>query len=98
MLSEARSLSGRRAKSFVEYDSFGGLSADRPVRAFSALRVAAEKGDFPDWAWSTFLNAEERKTDKPRFMVLIAERLACYLDNGAATLIRLVSKLAYERE
>ena len=82
VLSEARNLSGRRAKSFVEYDSFGGLSNDLPVRAFSALRVAAEKGDFPDWAWITFLNAEERKTDKPRFTMLIAERLACYLENG----------------
>ncbi len=88
VLSEALSLSEIRDEPFVRYDPFGGLSADRPIRAFSALRVAAEKGDFPDWAWSTFLNAEERKTDKPRFMVLIAERLACYLDNGAATLIR----------
>ena len=60
---------------------------DRPVRAFSALRVAAEKGDFPDW-WSTFLNAEKRKTDKPRFVALIAERLARYLDKGNTELIR----------
>ena len=88
VLSEALSLSEIRDEPFVRYNPFGGLSADCPIRAFSALRVAAEKGDFPDWAWSTFLNAEERKTDKPRFMVLIAERLACYLDNGAATLIR----------
>ena len=61
---------------------------DRPVRAFSALRVAAEKGDFPDWAWSTFLNAEERKKDKPRFMALIAERLTRYLDDGNTVLVR----------
>ncbi len=88
VLPKARSLSGRRDKPFVRYNPFGGLSADRPIRAFSALRVAAEKGDFPDWAWSTFLNAEGRKTDKPRFMVLIAERLACYLENGTATLVR----------
>ena len=88
VLPKVRSLSGRRDKPFVRYNPFGGLSADRPIRAFSALRVAAEKGDFPDWAWSTFLNAEGRKTDKPRFMVLIAERLACYLENGTATLIR----------
>ena len=88
VLPKARSLSGRRDKPFVRYNPFGGLSADRPVRAFSALRVAAEKGDFPDWAWSTFLNAEERKTDKPRFMVLIAERLARYLDKGNTELVR----------
>ena len=90
VLSTARSLSGRRRRGnlFVAYDPFAGLSADRPVRAFSALRIAADKGDFPNWAWSTFLKAEERKKDKPRFMALIAERLACYLDNGATALVR----------
>ena len=84
VLSTARSLSGRRRRGnlFVAYDPFAGLSADRPVRAFSALRIAADKGDFPDWAWGRFLNAEKRKTDKPRFMMLVAERLACYLDSG----------------
>lgn len=88
VLPKARSLSGRLDKPFVRYNPFGGLSADRPIRAFAALRVAAEKGDFPDWAWSTFLNAEGRKTDKPRFMVLIAERLARYLDKGSTELVR----------
>ncbi len=82
VLSKARNLSGRREEPFVEYNPFAGLSADRPVRAFSALRIVAKEGDFPAWAWSTFLNLEKRKTDKPRFMMLIAERLACYLDNG----------------
>ncbi len=91
VLPKARSLSGRRDKPFVRYNPFGGLSADRPIRAFSALRVAAEKGDFPAWAWSTFLNAEKRKTDKPRFMMLIAERLACYLDNGKTVPVELVA-------
>ena len=82
VLSKARSLSGRRDEPFVEYNPFGGLSNDRPVRAFSALRIAAKEGDFPAWAWSTFLSKEKRKNEKSRFMMLIAERLACYLDNG----------------
>ena len=88
VLSKARSLSGRRDNPFVEYNPFAGLSADRPVRAFSALRMAPDEGDFLYWAWGRFLNAEKRKTDKPRFMMLIAERLACYLDNGATALVR----------
>ena len=90
VLSTARSLSGRRRRGnlFVEYDPFGGLSDVRPVRAFSALRMAPDKGDFLYWAWGRFLNAEKRKTDKPRFMMLIAERLACYLDNSATELVR----------
>ena len=88
VLPEARRLRGRRDEPLVEYNPFAGLSADRPVRAFSALRIAAKEGDFPAWAWSTFLNAEKRKTDKPRFMMLIAERLAGYLDNGKTELVR----------
>jgi len=86
VLSKARSLSGRRDNPFVEYNPFGGLSADRPVRAFSALRMAAKEGDFPAWAWSTFLT--HQKNDNPRLVALIAERLACYLDGGATELVR----------
>ena len=88
VLSEARGLSGIRDDSLVEDNPFAGLSAARPVRAFSALRIAAKEGDFPDREWDTFLNAEKRKTDKPRFMELIAERLARYLDNGATELVQ----------
>ncbi len=88
VLSEARGLSGIRDDSLVEDNPFAGLSAARPVRAFAVLRIAAKEGDFPDWAWSTFLNAEKRKTDKPKFMMLIAERLACYLDNSATVLVK----------
>ena len=88
VLPEARRLSGRRDDLFVEYNPFAGLSAARPVRAFSALRIAANAGDFPDWAWSSFLCTEKRKTDKSRFMVLIAERLAGYLDSGKTELVR----------
>ena len=88
VLSEACSLSGRRNEPFVEYDPFAGLSATRPVRAFAALRTAAKGGDFPDWAWNTFLNEDKRKTDKPRFVALIAERLARYLDNDKKELVR----------
>ena len=60
VLSKAYSLSGRRDEPFVRYNPFAGLSDDHPVRAFSALRIAAKEGDFPAWAWSTFLNAEKR--------------------------------------
>ena len=88
VLSKALSLSGRRDEPFVRYNPFAGLSDDHPVRAFSALRIAAKEGDFPDWAWSTFLNSGGRKNDKPRFMALIAERLACYLDSGATEPVR----------
>ena len=88
VISTARSLSGRRIRGdlFVEYKPFVGLSNACPVRAFSALRVVADEGDFPSWAWNQFLYADKRKTDKPRFMLLIAERLVGYLDNGKTEL------------
>ena len=88
VISTARSLSGRRIRGdlFVEYKPFVGLSNACPVRAFSALRVVADEGDFPSWAWNQFLYADKRKTDKPRFMLLIVERLAGYLDNGKTEL------------
>ena len=88
VLSEARGLSGIRVDSLVEGKPFAGLSAAHPVRAFSALRMAAKEGDFPDWAWDTFLSAEKRKTDKPRFMALIAERLVRHLDNDKTELVK----------
>ena len=88
VLPTARKLSERRDKPSVEHYPFRGLSNARPDRAFSALRMAAREGDFPDWAWSSFLYAEKRKEDKPKFIVLIAEQLACYLDNGATELVR----------
>ena len=62
VLSKALSLSGRRDEPFVRYNPFAGLSDDLPVRAFSALRIAAKEGDFPDWAWSTFLNSGGERT------------------------------------
>ena len=89
VLPKALSLSGRRDKPFVRYNPFAGLSADRPVRAFSALRLAAKKGDFPAWAWSIFLNYQ--KNDNPRLVALIAERLACYLDNGKTVPVKPVA-------
>jgi hypothetical protein len=57
-LAKAQELSGRQGIEFVEHDPFAGLSTQHPIRAFATLRLAAEKGDFPEWAWSTFLNPE----------------------------------------
>lgn len=87
-LLKARELSGRRVDVLVEHDPFAGLSADHPVRAFAALRMAAKQNDFPEWAWRTFLNSEARKSDKPKFVALIAEQLVRYSEDAIATFIR----------
>lgn len=88
ILSKAFELSGRRDDFLVEHAPYAGLSANHPIRAFSALRIAAKHKDFPEWAWRTFLNSEARKNDKPRFIALVAEQLARYSDDIIATFIR----------
>lgn len=78
ILAKALELSGRRDDFFIQNDPFAGLSAEYPVLAFAALNHAAKHNENPEWAWRTFLNAEARKNDKPRFSALIAERISRY--------------------
>ena len=88
VLSKARELSRRKNDSLIDNDPYAGLAAQRPVRAFAALRLIAKQEDFPDWAWRTFLNAEARKNDKPRFAAFVAEQLLRYSDETIARFIR----------
>ncbi len=88
MLAKALELSGRRNGIFVEHAPYAGLSAECPVRAFAALRMAAKQNEFPEWAWRTFLDSEARKNDRPRLTAFIAEQLARYSDDAIAVFIR----------
>ena len=76
LLSKAAELSGREHEMLVRSDPFAGLASERPVRAFLALVISGKRNDYPEWAWRTFLYSEARKTDKPKFSALIAERLS----------------------
>jgi len=76
VISKATELRGRTHSHLVEHKPFAGLSAERPVRALRALSYSAKFNDYPEWAWRTFLNSEARKSDKPKFSALIAERLS----------------------
>ncbi len=87
LLAKAQELSGRGIDFLVENDPFSGLCAARPVRAFNALTYAAKRGVYPEWAWRKFLNSDARKSDKPKFVALIAHRLSGY---GCETLLELV--------
>jgi hypothetical protein len=88
ILAKARELSGKAEDFLVKNDPFAGLSAEHPVRAFSALTVAAKRDKYPKWAWRTFLNAEARKSDKPKFSALIAERISRYPNDAVAEFVR----------
>jgi hypothetical protein len=92
ILSKALELSGRKENFLVEEDPFGGMSADYPIRAFSALTHAAKHNEYPKWAWEKFLYNDARKNDKPKFSALIAERISRY-PNEALT--NLVSDISY---
>lgn len=75
LLERARQ-AGRSARfDCVEHRPFTGLSKKKPARAIAALGQAACKGDVSTFFWSTFLNLEERKTDRPRLVRAIAARL-----------------------
>jgi hypothetical protein len=90
VLPTAQALSGRRGEFLVEHDPYAGLAATRPVRALAALG-AVEDGYDATWAWETFLNAQVRKDDKPRFMLVIAARLSRLKDPDFGKLVRPIS-------
>ena len=76
VLNKAAEHSGRTYGMFVERNPFAGLVSQRPIRAFAALTITAKRNEYPAWAWRTFLHREARKSDKPRFSALIAERIS----------------------
>ena len=90
-LAKAKALSESSTDRFIEHDPFLGLSQKRPIRAFAALRRAAKEKEFPERAWSTFLNANERKEDRPRFIALIAEQISRFADTELAGILRPVA-------
>ncbi len=76
LLDKAKELSGREYETMINKDPFAGLAAERPVRAFSALKRAAKRDEWPEWAWRTFLYSPARANDKPRFSAVVVETLA----------------------
>jgi hypothetical protein len=90
VISTAQALSGHRGEFFVEYDPYAGLAATRPVRALAALH-AVDPGYDATWAWQAFLNAQIRKDDKPRFILVIAARLLRLTDADFTKLVRPIS-------
>lgn len=76
LLEVAREASGRGRDFLKESRPFRGLVESEPVRALTALRLAAARGESWDWAWSDFFWSEARGKDQPRLRCLIAHRLA----------------------
>ena len=92
ILDTAAKLSGRSPDElFLERDPYAGLCASKPVRAFAALIAAGKAGKYPRSPWHTFLNHENRKHDRARFVILIASRLSLLPDSFLNDLLRPVS-------
>lgn len=87
VLTKAKELSGMQFDAFLEKKPFAGLSQKYPVRAFSALRLAAKNRNFPVWAWSIFLGSEQREKDKAKFIAFIAEQVSRSSDQDAAIIV-----------
>ncbi|HFD11599.1 MAG TPA: hypothetical protein ENJ32_03885, partial [Crenotrichaceae bacterium] len=82
ILSTAQKISEDNEDFLTEKDPFSGLSKECPVRALSALTLAAKHNEFPQRAWNSFLFFENRQNDKPKLSALIAERLCRIPDNA----------------
>ncbi len=60
----------------LEHDPFAGLAAECPMRALAAIRRTIDGQEHVRWGWQTLLSFGARRDDKPRFVVLLARRLA----------------------
>lgn len=75
VLANSHELSGREGFGLDQRDPFAGLCHERPIRAVSALRRAANCGEYPEWSWQRFLNSEARQEDETRLREFVAEIL-----------------------
>lgn len=87
VLRKAEEARGTRIHVLTETDPFAGLAVGRPVRALSSLTLAAKTATYPEWAWTTFLNSEQRKKDVARFSRQVALRISV-LPIGTLELLR----------
>ena len=87
ILVRAKEISGFTDNFSVEKDPFMGLCASHPVKALAALRFAAKKEEYPEWAWKRFLNSEARKNDKAKLKAFIGETLSRFPPERLASII-----------
>lgn len=100
-------LGARERKHWVgeERDPYAGLCEKRPVRVLAALMCATQPSDDLQTAWTQFLYAGTRRTDKPALTTLIARRLVqlplAMLDNivrPAASWLETAAKRIFETD
>lgn len=92
VLASAELLRGRTEDFLVEAEPFKGYIKEFPLKAHRCLSLAAKQNKFPDWAWQLFLGDSKRVEDKPRLMMLLAERLSRYADGAIDKFIREASR------
>jgi hypothetical protein len=75
LLEAARSGNTRRFRDFVEFNPFQGLCEEAPLKAISALALAAKRGEFTASPWETLLSAKREGSANLRLNALLAGRL-----------------------
>jgi hypothetical protein len=91
ILQKAKELSGRDFDRLRENDPFAGLSAEKPDLALAALVNNAERNDYPEWAWRTFLSEDARKKDASEFSAQIGNNILKMSDLVICSIISPVS-------
>ena len=76
-------------------DPFSGLCEKNPVRALAVLRREANRGEYPLWAWPSFLGKEARKKDTTRMKRFTAELIIGMPDEKAAKIINPLARWLY---
>ncbi len=93
VLSKALELAGRSdGERLRQRDPFAGLCAEFPKRAYLALTHAARRSEYPEWAWSRFLNSSNRDKDTSSFSAIIAARLCRMPVEGLSELLHAATR------
>lgn len=87
ILPASSTIYNNRENFFVQKNPFLGLCTERPVKALAALNRAAQKGEFPKWAWNTFFNLDARKSDTIKLTELIGRRLLTYSSENLSIIV-----------
>jgi hypothetical protein len=92
VLERAEKSGGRKMEEFTEHEPFAGMSADAPLKAISALSIAATRNDFKANFWETFLSNNNRVKDKARLKLLIAGRIIQLPDDALRRILLTASR------
>jgi len=88
LVDEAKKLADKA--DFTEGDNWHALCQSDPQRGLDGLEAQAKRGDWPDWAWNTFLWATQ-KLDSPDSIALTGKLLLSFPREGFSRVANVAS-------